>query len=436
MQNETFLFLYEHMKLGGIETNLMSLIESYHSCNHRIIWLRYGKEDDIFEPWKDKIKECNVEIIQAYVNSKCWFRHDSLKLSVGEHIHAVAFEPMDFARLEVLSQEYHESEFELYYIVPHFEMQRYYYEELYFGISRKKIQKKLSEIYSKWYENGSLLFFSKTHEKEMNRRYGIECLNDRENLFQKPTGIPDFDEENAKKRAAERKQRFIIVTCGRFDFPHKGYIFGLVDDFCKLKKTFPQLELKIIGYGNDDDEKKIRDYVEKKGEDVRTDISFLGAVSPEDMESIFRSAHVNISVAGSAAAGCRAGLVSLSARHYSYSCEVYGWTSKENSNFVRDDPGEDASGYIKKLIEMDADEYVQKCKMSHDAVKYAFDPDWLFKRKNVEKNYYRNNDITYMRKIYRKINFILIVNERGKQLAERVGALKLCKKIKKKKLSI
>lgn len=436
MQNETFLFLYENMRLGGIETNLMSLIETFHSRKHRIIWMRYGKEDGVFAPWKNKIEDCNVEIIKTYISNQCWFKHDLLTFDVDEHIHAVAFEPMDFVRLELLSQEFPENEFELHYIVPHFEMQRYYYEELFFGVSKRIAQKKLSDIYNRWYKNGSLSFFSEAHEREMNKRYGLECLDDKENLFQKPFGVPDFDEENAKKRAEERENRFIIVTCGRFDFPHKGYLFGLVDKFCELKKSFPQLELEIVGYGDADNEKKIRDHVEKMSENIKKSISFLGAISPDDMKNVFRSAHVNISVSGSVAAGCRAGLVSLSARHYSYSCEVYGWISKDNSNFVRDDPGEDVSGYISELVKMSANEYIEKCRMSHDAVEYAFDPDWLFKRKNLEKNYYNDCDILYMRKIYRRVNLILSLNTKIKRIAVKMGLLERCRKIKKKKLSL
>lgn len=434
---ESVLFLYENMQLGGIETNLIDMIQIYHQQKRRIIWLRYGQEDDIFEPWRNILQECQVEIITTWINSKCWFRHENIFFKDGELVHALAFCPQDFVRLESLTREYQKVQFDLHYIVPHFKMERYYLEDLYFGIEKKYIKKILSKVYMNWYKNGCISFFGRAHEEEMHRRYSLPCLNDDDNLFKKVEIVGPFDRKHAEIMAKCRKEKFIIVTCGRFDFPHKAYMFGLIDAFLKLKEKYPQLQLNIVGYGDELNEKRIRDYVFEKTGGQERSISFLGPVSPKNMVDVFRNAHVNISVAGAVLAGCRSGVVSLAARHYSYDCEVYGWMSKNNSSTLRSDAGESVVGYIEDLINMDSDAYVDKCFLSYEAAKKdESDPNWLFNRTNIRKNYYDVYDVKLMQKIYRRTNVIIRSHNIIRSILSKVGFLNVGKKIHKKKLMI
>ena len=80
---EGFLFLYENMQLGGIETNLIDMIQIYHQQKRRIIWLRYGIESDIFEQWKDVLQACEVEIVATQISSQCWFQHENISFQAS-----------------------------------------------------------------------------------------------------------------------------------------------------------------------------------------------------------------------------------------------------------------------------------------------------------------------------------------------------------------
>ena len=62
----------------------------------------------------------------------------------------------------------------------------------------------------------------------------------------------------------------IIMTAARADFPYKGYMLGLIDDFVILKKDFPHIKLQIISAGDDIDELKTK--IRQTSEDVRKDI--------------------------------------------------------------------------------------------------------------------------------------------------------------------
>lgn len=399
-EKRTFLFLYEFLKMGGIEKNLIYMIKSYSAMGIRIIWIRYGNPEDIYEPWKDVLNACQVEIVNANIQFPVWFTHDKVNFSKEEKITALCFEPTDFVRLEELAAEY-ENQFDLFYMVPHFEGDRNYVEKYYFSnIQRKRTVKKLCKVYKNWFENGNLLFFDKRHWSEMNARYKIGGDKTYEDLIYKsPVSIRPFDSNLIIKKY--HRHDFRIITCGRFEFPHKGYMFGLIDDYVVLKNKYPNIMLDIIGYGDEKNERKIRSYVAALDSKYSDDIHFIGAVDPEKINEYFDNANLNISVAGGLIDGAKAGVVSIPARHYTYNCEVYGMLDGDLSIVLSNEPGMDAKPFIEKIINMTGSEYLNACEKSYSTVSAtSSDKEWMFNRKNASSNYYSESDIYLFKKIY------------------------------------
>lgn len=419
MNKRTFLFLYEFLLLGGIENNVIEMIQAFHELNMRIVWLRYGRKEDIYEPWKAVLEKCNVEIVETNIDYPNWISCGKIEFSDDEEIIAVAFDPSDFVRLETFSHCY-ENKFSLYYIVPHFERDLNYVEEYYLsGNSRKRIVKKLCPIYKKWYENGNLLFFNRRHAEEMNKRYAIGAANYDDKILKKPIDPPEFCEKLAINRAT--RTEFRIISCGRFSFPHKGYMFGLIDAFAKLKREYSNLYLDLVGYGPKEDEDKIKKYVENLDPAIKDSICFYGAVSPVKLTELFNKAHVNVSVAGALVDGAISGLVSIPARHYTYECQVYGWLDDDFTVVVSDAQGENVEKYIRMLIEMSDSDYIQVCKKSYMLVrKELYERNWLLNRTNNNNNYYSEDEVDLFKSISRYRNNKLIVKNRFKYLIKPV----------------
>lgn len=397
----TFLFIYENLNVGGIDDSVIKWIKVFAPQGMRIIWLRYGKPGNIFAPWKKALEENHVEIVDLKTKNYAWCKHREIVFEKDEEVYAVSFAPIDFVRIQELSKEAKERYgciFNTYYIVPHFEGTWYNLDEMYWpGPKREEARQKLSRIYNGWYQNNSLLFFSERHEVEMNNHYNVPCLKDQTRLYLRPDILPPFDYGLAQKRA-ERK-RFIITTCSRFDFPHKGYLFGLVDTYAKLKQEFPQVELWIVGYG--DGESAIKKHVNALPTEAAKDVRFFGKVNPYEMEKIFNESTVNVSVAGAVCDGAATGLVSIAARHYHYGCEVYGWFAPGNENAIRETPGEPLEGYLRELLAADDDTYIELCKKSYEVMaREPRDPDWLFRHENVVHSYYKADEVDYIKSIY------------------------------------
>ncbi|MBS5112849.1 MAG: hypothetical protein KHZ15_09245 [Coprobacillus cateniformis] len=404
MEKKVFLFLYEHLKLGGIEKNLIEQIITYSKMGIRIIWLRYGNIEDIYTPWKEVLNKYKVEIIDVNINTNKLIVIPNLQFEENEVVYATCYEPIDFARLEIIANHYRQK-FNLYYIVPHFTGITNYLEDRFsLKILRYKVKNELSRVYDRWYKNGNLLFFNLKHEMEMQKRYSVECIN-KEKINKSVLELKEFDSELAKKRS--KRNEFRIITCGRFEFPHKGYIFGLVDSFCKLKIKYPQLKLDIIGYGIH--ESKIRDYIEKVSPNIKKDINIIGSVSPDKLSNYFDRCHLNVSVAGALTEGAYSGLISLAARHYCYTCEVYDWLNRNSGNTLDDKPGNPVENYIEELINMSDENYIKLCHQSYEyaITKKESDPNWLFNQKNISLNYYSINEVHLFKKIntYWKIKF-------------------------------
>ncbi|WP_337606043.1 hypothetical protein [Claveliimonas sp.] len=426
----TFLFLYEHLKLGGIEKTIIDQIRVYSCKGIRIVWLRYGRPEDIYEPWKQVINECNLEIIDVNIKKKKWLDKKKLIFSPNEIVYAIAYEPFDFVRLEELANEYL-NEIKLFYQVPHFEGRVNYLEEYYSSYSkRKKIKSQLAIIYRRWYENGNIIFFSYKHIEEMSKRYNINCLNRKDLVFQTPIEPEPFDEQLAYERA--KREEFRIITCGRFEFPHKGYMFGLIDSYCKLKKNYPQIKLDIIGYGVC--ERQIRSYVDKLSPEYSKDIVFRGAVSPEKIKHYFNKSHMNVSVAYSLLDGAKTGLVSLPARHYTYDCEVYGYLSDEIGNYLDNREGEAVDKYIEDLINMEPDEYILLCKKSYQYAlnNLEYDPNWLFKKNNLYNNYYSRGEVRYFKRIEKHHVLKAWLYKNLYNISRELGVYKWLKNVKNK----
>ena len=115
----TFVFLYSKLNIGGIETSLMKMIGAYKDLNVRIIWLKSRTDIKTFEPWEEKLRLYDVEIINVKINRNNFIFCEGLEFNSDEEIFATAFDPLDYIRLRIILSRF-KNRFNCYYIVPHF----------------------------------------------------------------------------------------------------------------------------------------------------------------------------------------------------------------------------------------------------------------------------------------------------------------------------
>ena len=203
---------------------------------------------------------------------------------------------------------------------------------------------------------------------------------------------------------SERNGCFNIITVGRFDFPHKGYMLGLVRAFGRLKPKYPQLTLSIIGLGQH--EQMLKNEIANLPQGVQADVNLLGAVPHTELPHYFRDKHLSIAVAGAASDAARNGVLSIAARNFcDNECEVYGFYPESFVKNSSKEPGELVDKYIEDAINMTKEEYTKRCKDSYmvftDPARY--NPTFLYTTTEMCKDYYIGTMDLYF---YKVINYL------------------------------
>ena len=225
-QNKTFMFLYDAMDIGGIETYLVRLIRQLKENGNRVIWLcpanRY-----IDDGFKNDLLDGYVEIIEIKNRGFHWIKHAQIDFNMGEEVIALAFDPFNYLRLETIKKEYIGIRIDSFYWVPHFEGKNYFIEEMVGWPVRPVIHKFIGEIIKDMEKNDNIYYLNRSHLEAYINRYDYKVDNEKAKLSGYGTReVLPYDNKLALKRSI--RNEFNIITVGRFEFPHKAYILGLL----------------------------------------------------------------------------------------------------------------------------------------------------------------------------------------------------------------
>ncbi|MBQ7352540.1 MAG: glycosyltransferase [Clostridia bacterium] len=382
ISKKTLIVNYFGLQIGGIETYLAKLIQHSTQNGYRVIWLtnKLSFERCYF---KDIISHPLVEIVYIKGNSISWYPHKKISFASSEHVTMISMDIISFMKAEKIRRYAKVEEFNHILALPHFTGIAYYPERAF----RTKLGKKYWTAFVKNYvkelvEKDCIRAYSLKHLDYYEKNYGVKIDSKEEKVLKKINYIKDYDDSYFIEKANSRVNNFTIVTCGRFDFPHKGYILGLLDDFVELKEKYNNLKLVIIGYGPDEHE--VLEKIAKMSKATQESIELVGAVSPFDLSRHFEKGHLNIGLAGALFDGAICALPSLCTRHYSRTCETYGYIHEMEGTYLREDPANPIKPYIERLIKMSNDDYIELTKKCFERAKSVKtnDPEYIFNQKN------------------------------------------------------
>lgn len=361
-KKETFMFIQKEMILGGIQTYLIRTIKLLKQNNNRIIWIRPtgGKVDEGFE---SELFDGYVEIINVNFDNMFWINDLNMKIDEDEEIIAYAFSLYNFAFLEMIKNKYKTKKINNFFWVPHFKEKAVFIEEFLNKSLQSLARKYVRKIILSMEENNNIIYVYQSHLETFEKVYNYKV----ENPEKKVTGtayreIKPFDEELCIKRSI--RETFNIITIGRFSFPHKAYILGLIRKYGKLKDKYNKLSLTIIGYGPDED--KVLDEINKLSNHARRDVNLVGKVEYGTLEKFLSLANLNIGVASTIVDGAITGLISVPVRHYTENCEGYGYLPNSRWCTESSKPGVSIENYIEDVINMSNEEYINLSKKAYD----------------------------------------------------------------------
>lgn len=376
LENIGLIINYRTLLVGGIETNIVKIVKFFLEHNKHVIWL-HSPHAKIADEYNYVMRNERIDNYEINVSGYHW-------LKVNKHIELkecpylmLSFNVHDQLRAIELSNRYKN----IYpaYFVPHFNGQLTFPEVVYSDTLFYKI---FNQIYGKFYQLldnwNQLYFFGQKHINAIEKRYNFLINSPEEKLCQGLIKPPSISVKEIEDRAKSRKGRFVIISVGRMEFPHKGYMVGLMDIYSKLKVLYPNLELWYVGDGAGISILKEKEIKLFPG--GNSNIKYYGSVSPDKLPSLFKQAHLNVSVAGGFTQGVRNGLLSIPARHYSYKCELYGLPPKNLNYGLEDIPGSDGESLIEECINMSDERYVElSVKGFNETIKnYKYNPNYFF----------------------------------------------------------
>lgn len=351
------------MGIGGIETYLYRTIIDLKKRGNRIIWIfpEGGYIDDSFIPY---FMDGSIEIIRVNLDDFSWINRIEIEFGENETVFAFSTNLRDFLCIEMLKKKYQSTEIDTFYWVPHFCGKGIFVEEFLPKILQPFVKIFVQRILRKMEENNNIFYVNHSHLVALTERYKYEVADAQYKLIKGSNrDILPFDEDLARKRA--KREPFNIITVSRFDFPHKAFVLGLIRTYAKLKTQYSNLCLTIIGYGPD--ETKVHEEIRRLPSNIQGDIHLLGKVPYANLKEYFEEAHLNIGLASTIADGALTGLISIPVRHYSETCEGYGYLPDSREFTTSSKPGIPIEKFIEEVLQMDENTYLDLSKASYDA---------------------------------------------------------------------
>lgn len=200
---------------------------------------------------------------------------------------------------------------------------------------------------------------------EINRYYNLHTNLSSIKVIKLPIVVNNIDISEVKDKF--QSIDFNILTIARAEFPFKGYIFGLIDDFERLSKIHSNLNLKIISFGVD--QNKIVEKYNSLPKEMRNKIELVGQVSYESLSNYFRESHLYVGMGTTVLDAANHGVPSIVVEPYTY--------RNNSSGFFHDNPNMLAAqseiikpsyNSINCVMRMQEEEYVDLCIEEHIAL--------------------------------------------------------------------
>lgn len=383
MSSDQALFIIQsNLSVGGIESYFAQLMRGCAKAGDSVFWL-CDEPPEVDATLSDFLQ--GVTIVP--VRTKRIHRHviPSFDLRTINKVAIVCayIKHMVFAEhlRNCIKRKHPKITINAFYLVPHFTGCSQFPDTAFDGLLSKYVFERYRIVVKKWIDREEIIYFAQKHFQALNEHYHLQLEEGSARFVPDVAEVNAFDFELARQKAVNRGKQFNIISAARLEFPHKGYLLGLVDVFSKLVSEFPQVRLTIIGDGPDANE--LLEIIGQQRELVKDRIICRGFVSLDELRREMRKANLNIGMAGSLLIGAQEGTLSIPVRHYTKLCESPGFLSPDASDTLITDTCGGVYDLIRQAINMDCNEYVERSHASYCAVN-SDSPDYsyFFKIKN------------------------------------------------------
>jgi len=239
-----------------------------------------------------------------------------------------------------------------------------------------------TKIIKELIKNRSVLFMNKVSLDLTEEYFGVTIKNKKDIIYYLPIEIQPYDKNTVSRKA--ELETFNILTITRADFPFKGYIIGLIDDFKKLCDIHDNMTLTIITFGKDED--KIAEKIKKLPSEVQSKINLIGRTPYEKLREYFVQSHLFLGMGTTVLDAVNHSVPAIVVQPYTYENKTPGFFHKQPVRLTYEGNLVTAVKFMESVIQMDKHEYEELCKKEYDMLKkyYCIDTfgTYLINNKN------------------------------------------------------
>lgn len=173
----------------------------------------------------------------------------------------------------------------------------------------------------------------------------------------------------------------IIMTAARADFPYKGYLLGLVNDFKFLKDKYPSLKLEIVTGGMEEDVAKLRGKIMELPAQYQNDVIFHDWMDYSVLKKMMEHCKVFIGMGTSVLDAALAFKPAIPVKYNTFENLADSFLS-DCPECIAADPGcqKQAACLLDEVLQMNQEQYCEACLLSFQSVKEYYDIDITMNR--------------------------------------------------------
>lgn len=220
-------------------------------------------------------------------------------------------------------------------------------------------------IIQKFLNSKNIIFMDKESIEQTEKFYNISIRESKTLIYNLPMNINELDLTII--RSKQKFNTFNLLTIARAEFPFKGYLLGLIDDFENMCELYSDLTLTIITFG--EHQQKVMERVSALSQSIKNKVNIVGQTPYNELIKYFNNTHLYIGMGTTVLDAVNHGVPTLLAPHYTYENYTSGFFHDQPDLLVANsDRSKRICSFIQKVKQMSEDEYLELCKEEHSVL--------------------------------------------------------------------
>lgn len=356
MRNNEIVFVYTNIVVGGIQTLLLRLSCALINRGYTVS-IYYNS---IYSNGEQDYTSKGIKVYQYQGVYPKSFEYKNKGLTI------ITFEALVYIKLVMDNHKCNSNQNDVFLYSVHPYTFEYFFKGCKYRVFYKLFHNSFYNFVRKSVLNGYVFFMDEQCMNSTGKEYSIDYDNGK--MTDHILRII-FPIDNRRYVSSYLNENFRILTVSRADFPFKGYIKGLIEEFANLSNKYKNMKLTIVTSGNQVE--CIYDWC--KG---LSNIDIVENVSYESLPQYYKNADVYIGMGTTILEAAAEGVIAIPVSPYTYECKTHGlFSEKPNWILTEINEGESVSNELEDIVVLSEKEFNELRKKSRESLESLYGED-------------------------------------------------------------